>query len=114
MHELSIAESLRSILEEEAKRQGFRRIVEVRLEVGKLSCVEPEALRFCFEEAMRGSVAEEAKLEIVEMPGKGWCKRCQKSFSLESFEPVCLECGGMLEIVQGQEVKVMEILVSSC
>lgn len=111
MHELSIAESLRLILEEEAQRQGFRRIVEVRLEVGKLSCAEPEALKFCFEEAMRGSVAEGAKLTVLEVEGEGWCGRCARRFSLEAFELVCPTCGETVEIVRGQEMRLVDLLV---
>ncbi len=112
MHELSIAEGLREILEEEAERQGFSKVLAVRLEVGRLSCVAPEALRFCFEEVMRGSVAEGSALEIVEIPGVGWCERCRKSLLLEAFEPVCPACGGLLEITGGREVRVVELLGS--
>ena len=43
----------------------------VWLEIGVLSHVAPEALRFCFDAVTRGGLAEGAQLEIVATPGAG-------------------------------------------
>ena len=47
MHEMSLCESIMQIIEE-AQRQGFKRVIRVRLEIGRLSGVEIEAMRFRF------------------------------------------------------------------
>ncbi|MDP2808991.1 MAG: hydrogenase maturation nickel metallochaperone HypA [Rhodocyclaceae bacterium] len=69
MHEISLAEEIVQTIEEAARREGFGRVRTVFLEIGRLSCVEPDALAFCFESVALGSVAEGARLEIAELPG---------------------------------------------
>ena len=71
MHELSLAESALQIIEESARAEGFCRVRTVVLEIGQLASVEVEALRFCFDAVLRGSLAEGAALEIIEVPGVG-------------------------------------------
>ena len=58
MHEMSLAEGILQIVEETAAHQGFKRVTEVRLEIGALSGVEIEALSFCLDVVLKGSVAE--------------------------------------------------------
>lgn len=67
MHELSLMESLVETVD--AQREGAR-VVVVRLEVGKRSCVAPDALRFCFDVCAHETALEGAKLDIIEMPGE--------------------------------------------
>jgi hydrogenase nickel incorporation protein HypA/HybF len=76
MHEMSLAESVREIVEDAARANGGRRVLAVRLEIGKLSQVEVQAMRFAFEVVKRGSLADQASLEIVETDGSAWCMRC--------------------------------------
>lgn len=52
-----------------AAASGGARITRVALEIGKLSAVLPDAVRFCFDAATEGTVAEGAELEIIEVPG---------------------------------------------
>lgn len=71
MHELSLAEETVRIVEDAARRDGFARVRTVFVEIGRDSCVMPEALAFCFESAAKGGVAEGARLEIARPPGDG-------------------------------------------
>ena len=66
MHEMSLAESVREIVDETARANGARRVAAVRLEIGKLAQVEIDAMRFAFEVVKRGSLADTARLDIVE------------------------------------------------
>ena len=79
MHEMSLAESVREIVDETARANGARRVAAVRLEIGRLAQVEIEAMRFAFEVVMRGSLADTARLEIVETDGTAWCMRCSRA-----------------------------------
>ncbi|HUN67626.1 MAG TPA: hydrogenase maturation nickel metallochaperone HypA [Burkholderiales bacterium] len=69
MHELTLAENVLQIVEEAARRESLRRVHAVRLEIGQISSVEPEAMRFCFDAVARDSVADGARLEIVTTAG---------------------------------------------
>jgi hydrogenase nickel incorporation protein HypA/HybF len=66
MHELVVATDIIEACEESS---GGARVRRVTLEVGRASCVLPDAVRFCFELAGAGTVAEGATLEIVEGEG---------------------------------------------
>ncbi len=113
MHELSLAENLREIIEAEAERQGFSRVRAVRLAVGRLSCVEPEALRFCFAEVMAGSAAEGAALEITELAGLGECRHCGRQWPMTEHYDLCPACDRPLTVVQGLEIRLQELVVSA-
>ena len=114
MHEMSLAESVRQIIEDAAREQGFKRVRTVWLEIGQLACVEQEALRFGFDAVMRGSIAEQARLEIVEKAGQGRCRKCGRKFPLAALYEPCPECESYdVEVTGGDGMKVRELEVDS-
>lgn len=111
MHEMSIAESVLGIVEESARREGLRRVREVRLEIGKLAAVETEALRFCFDAVVRGTVAEGAVLAIDETPGTAWCFGCSATVPVAARGDPCPNCGGArLQVNGGTEMRIKDLL----
>jgi len=112
MHEMSLAENVREIIEDAGREQGFTRVTSVRLEIGRLSSVEPEAMRFCFDAAMAGSLAEGARLEIVETPGQGRCGACGRDMPIESLYEACPHCGGYrISVTGGDAMRIMDLEV---
>lgn len=110
MHELSLMESLVQGIQAEALRQGFSRVHQVRLEVGRLAGVELEALRFAFDPATEGTVAEGATLEILEIPGAGSCQACGAEVEVEARFDLCSRCGdGFVALAQGLELRVKDL-----
>ena len=110
MHEMSLALGVVQIVEEAARAQGFAKVRAVRLEIGRLAAVEVEALRFCFQAATRGTVADEAALEIVALPGTAWCMQCSRSVELPALAEPCTICGGyQLQVTGGTEMRVKEL-----
>ena len=112
MHELSLAESVLETIEDAARRDGFSRVSRVWLEIGQLSCVEPEALAFCFDAVTRDSIAAGARLEIIATPGSGWCERCAATVPMDTTFSACPQCGAYhLKIISGSEMRVKELEV---
>lgn len=112
MHEMSLAESILGIIEEAAERQGFTRVREVRLEIGALAGVEQEALRFCLDVVLKGSVAEGARVKVLPTPGQGWCMQCGESVPIASLYDACPRCGGyQVQATGGLEMRVRDLLV---
>jgi hydrogenase nickel incorporation protein HypA/HybF len=112
MHEMSLAEGVLQIIEDYALRESFRKVNCVRLEIGRLSGVETESLRFCFDAVTRGSVAEGATLEIIEVPGRAWCFRCGKSVEVRDDPAQCPECAGVeLQVESGKDMRIKDLLV---
>jgi hydrogenase nickel incorporation protein HypA/HybF len=110
MHEMSLAESLREIVDDTARAHGARRVAAVRLEIGKLAQVEIDAIRFAFDVVKRGSLAETARLEIVETDGGAWCMRCSKPVVIACRGDACPSCGGyQLQVTGGERMRVMDI-----
>ena len=111
MHEMSIAESVLGIVEETARREGFGRVTEVRLEIGALAAIETEALRFCFDAVVHGSLAQGARLEIDETPGAAWCFDCSKPVQVAARGEPCPACGGAkLQVSGGTEMRVKDLV----
>lgn len=113
MHEMALCESIRTTLEEQSRLHNFTKVARVSLEVGPLSGVEVEALRFGFDVVMRGSVAEGAHLDIIESRGEAWCMVCAESVPIVArFEP-CVKCGShQLQVTAGEELRIKELEVN--
>ena len=113
MHEMSLAESMLEIVEDTARRSAATRVAVVWLELGALAQVERDALRFCFDVVTRGSLAEGARLEIVDRAGAAWGMPCGERVPLAALGDACPCCGGyQLQIVDGTEMRVKEIAVA--
>ena len=113
MHEISLLENILEILESNAKSQGFIKVKRVCLEIGRLSCVEQEALRFGFDVVMKNTLAEDAELEIELIQGQGICQHCKQSLSLETLHDPCSFCGNpYVTITHGDEMKIKDLVVT--
>lgn len=112
MHEMSLCEGVLQILEDHARSQGFERVRTVWLEIGGLSGVEPEAMRFSFEVVVQGSLADGARLEIIELPGQAWCMPCARSVEVKQRFDACPHCGSyQLQVTGGDEMRIKELEV---
>lgn len=112
MHELSLLENVREILENHAVSQKFSKVTKVTLEIGKLSNVEPDALRFGFDVVMKDSLAENAELIISDIAGMGICKQCGLQVEMETTYDPCSYCGNpLVKIIQGAEMKIKDLCV---
>ncbi|RIX44108.1 MAG: hydrogenase maturation nickel metallochaperone HypA [Rhodocyclales bacterium GT-UBC] len=110
MHEMSLAEGVLQLVEDTARREQAQRVKLVVLEIGRMSSVEPEALKFCFGAVTRGSMADGAQLEIVEVPGAGWCMQCAETVPMEELYGACPQCGShQVQATGGTEMRVKEI-----
>jgi hydrogenase nickel incorporation protein HypA/HybF len=108
VHELAIAESVVAAVLE---RTDGRRVSVVRLRIGRLTAVVPEALSFCFELATTGTPLEGAVLEVTEESGRAHCRSCGADFSLEDAILLC-GCGSAdVELLSGRELQVTSVEV---
>jgi hydrogenase nickel incorporation protein HypA/HybF len=109
MHELSLVQGVIEICEPHATG---RRVLEVTLEIGALSGVVPEALEFCFEAVVRGTLLEGARLVIEKIPATGFCSSCRVVSTMETYFDPCPCCGApVLELRSGDEMRVKDLEV---
>ncbi len=110
MHELSIAESLVEQAVTAARQAGGGRIVRLRVIVGELSGVDPEALAFAFPVAARGTEAEAAELDLVRSPARVECEACGAATAVEWPDLRCVQCGSdRVRIADGRQLR-LELL----
>jgi len=108
MHELAITES---IVDRVTECVGETRVRRVVLEVGALTAVVPDAIRFCFELCARDTPCEDATLDIVVVGGHGVCLTCEAERDVPELASRC-PCGSLsVHITRGQELRVREVEV---
>ena len=96
----------------EAGHAGAKRICSIRLRVGALSGVVPDAMRFAFEALAPGTAAEDATLEFEHVPARFWCAPCSEEFESGDLFAQCPRCGvpsGELRAGRDLEVTSLEI-----
>lgn len=107
MHELSIAQSLMDIIQQEADRHGVERVVRVGVSVGAFSAVVPQALRFSFDMVKENTVAHQAELVIQEVPLTGRCTECGAEAELAAPGQDCPACGAAgVELTGGRDLTI--------
>ncbi|MEZ6002805.1 MAG: hydrogenase maturation nickel metallochaperone HypA [Planctomycetota bacterium] len=112
MHEMSLCESILQVIESQAQASAFQRVLLVRLEVGVLAGVEWPAMEFGWEVVTRGTLADGARLERIEVPGSAWCFACAESVPISRIGESCPKCGGFqLQVGTGEELRIKDLQV---
>ena len=96
MHELEIAQSLLRTIGDWRDQNGAPRVLSVRIEMGVLSGVDPEAMHFAWEAACEfacGGQMKDCKLLIEHLPIKYECSGCSREFESEKLVSACVLCG---------------------
>jgi hydrogenase nickel incorporation protein HypA/HybF len=106
MHELAITQS---VVDAVTDRTGSARVTSVRVRVGRLSGVMPDAMRFCFELVTAGTPLQGATLEIEQPEGRGHCRACGDDFTLADLILLC-PCGSAdVAVLTGRELAVASV-----
>jgi hydrogenase nickel incorporation protein HypA/HybF len=108
MHELAITQN---IVDTIADRLDGVQVKVVRLEIGQLSGVVAESVRFCFDVVAQGTSLAGATLYIVEPPGRVRCRSCGDDSELEDAIPLC-PCGSAdVDLLSGHELRIQSVEV---
>jgi len=109
VHELAIAESVADTV---TQRLPGAKVTCVRLEIGALSGVVPDSIRFCFDLATEGTGLAGAALEITEPPARCRCRACGAEFQPDSPVVLC-PCGSAdVAVLAGEELKILSVQVA--
>jgi hydrogenase nickel incorporation protein HypA/HybF len=109
VHELAITESLVAVVTE---RLPGKKVTCVQLEIGALSGVVSDSLRFCFDLVTEGTALEGSTLEITETPAWCRCHACATEFRPDGAFLLC-SCGSAeVTVVSGQDLKIAAVRVA--
>ena len=110
MHEVGLMQDALRIALDRARAEKAARILAVRMRIGVLSGVVPDALSFAFECLSRGTPAEGGRLEIEDVPVACWCAACREEFPSPDLGFACPACGATAAgIRRGREIEVASI-----
>jgi hydrogenase nickel incorporation protein HypA/HybF len=109
MHELAITQS---VVDAVTERTGEAPVATVRVRVGRLAGIVPDAMRFCFDLVTAGTPLEGAVLEFEQPEGRGRCRACGEDFVLA--DPILLcSCGSAdVEVLAGRELAVASVVMA--
>ncbi|AVV44081.1 hydrogenase maturation nickel metallochaperone HypA [Streptomyces sp. ID05-04B] len=112
MHEMSVALAVVDQVAEAAGRSaGVTAVRSVRLRVGELAGVVPDALAFSFELACAGTLLEGAELITEAVPGRARCTPCAHEWAV-GMPPrlTCPACGAThTELLAGRELQIVDV-----
>lgn len=110
MHELSLAMSVKEIVEDAAKQNNAKKVNEVNIVVGEFSSVSVDALEFAMEVAKKDTVFENAKINIRSIETILSCSECKEETVMEDFVFKCGACNSTLvNILSGDRMYVDSI-----
>ncbi|MFJ9680719.1 hydrogenase maturation nickel metallochaperone HypA [Streptomyces sp. NPDC101194] len=111
MHEMSIAMAVVGQVEEAARSGGAVGVTSVRLQVGELAGVVPDALSFCFELACAGTVLEGAELIVDSVRARARCAPCADEWAVGMPPMLCCPvCGeATAELLSGRELQIADV-----
>lgn len=104
-------EVLRAVIDA-SERAGATRINRVRLTIGELTEIVPDALQFAWEALTPGTLAEGAVLEVRETGGRSVCLQCGAEFDHDRFDRRCIAdgCGSFAtRVIVGDELTIDDI-----
>ena len=106
MHEMSLVADVVDLVE---RRTTGRQVTEVRLRVGALTGVLPDAMQFCFEMATAGTRLEGAILVLETVPGRIACRTCGAESPCDDHVLLC-GCGSAdVSVVAGDDLVVTSV-----
>ncbi len=110
MHELSVVRELLKLAAEKAPPPC--RVREVRVNVGRLTGVSPEAMRFYFEALCEETLGRAATLHIDLCPLEGRCASCGYAVTLEDPNWLCPACARpTIRFENGDELDLESLVV---
>jgi hydrogenase nickel incorporation protein HypA/HybF len=113
MHEVGIVQSILEIAAQQTKAAEATQVHTIRLRIGRLTGVVPEAIEHAFAVLRAGTPAAEAVLAIEIVPAICWCDECEQEFTADGLYSECPTCGTPSLIVrQGQEMDLVSLEVS--
>ncbi|RCJ41914.1 hydrogenase nickel insertion protein HypA [Nostoc minutum NIES-26] len=113
MHEVRMMQGVldRAIVRAKDGRAQHIRLVQMR--VGEASGVMPDSLEVAFDVAKKGTIAEDAKLQVEHVPLVCYCSNCNSEFHPINELCECPECyQPYCEIRQGKEFEIAFLEVS--
>lgn len=116
MHELAIADRLLDRALAAAEEAEAPHVETLHLELGTATHLVPEQVRFCIQAVAENTPAEDADVQIEQVPARGECD-CGWAGELRSLADTvagapdrrCPDCGTSVSVTAGRECRLTSI-----
>ena len=107
---MSIAQNLIDVLKDEMVKHQVKTLRSVRLNIGQMSAIVPDALLFCFQVITDGTELEGVRLIMDIDPLMGYCPSCDKEFEIKDYTFLCPTCESTkIDTIGGQGMSIVEM-----
>ena len=112
MHELSIAMSIVDIASKKATESFSEKVTQVELDIGTMSGIEFESLRFALSVAVKDTLLEGTRFKINRIEPLCECNSCTHLYAPGQDFGACPECGNLdIEYIRGKELQIKSLLI---
>lgn len=113
MHELSVTESMLSVVLRHAEASRAKEVTRINMVLGEMSSVMEESVKFYFDIIARDTIAQNAELNFRRTKLIARCGGCGNEFEVIEFDFRCPECEAeKTEIISGREFQVESIEIN--
>ncbi len=122
MHEISVMTEVVATVARVARENGAQRVLKVNLQIGELTFLAEEQMRFAFDVLKaEARIMDTAEVTIETVRARGVCAACGYSgetkvheepelhFRLPTIE--CPRCGQRLELTDGRDLYIRDIVM---
>ena len=111
MHEVSIVEALIEQVERQLARAGHDgRVTRLEVEIGRLSGISVDSVRFAFELLAPGTLVEGAEMLVDEPKAVCACRACGRRSEIDELAFDCPTCGSDQITVEGGDQMVLRAI----
>ena len=93
MHSLAMAQDILEAALIEAKRRDAKHVRAISVRIGDEHFTDSDSPQFCLEAAAKGTIAEEARIEVDLVERTAECLECAFVFPVDHHLPICPRCG---------------------
>lgn len=109
---MSVALSIVEIAEREARKEKADNIKSIELEIGQLSGVVIDALKFAMDSAVKNTMLQHSNVHIHFIPGLCQCEVCKHKFESSEIFSLCDHCGSAdINVLKGNELRVKALVI---
>ncbi|MDR2673226.1 MAG: hydrogenase maturation nickel metallochaperone HypA [Coriobacteriales bacterium] len=110
MHEFSLMSAVMDAVENSARVHGAAKVLVIRLTIGEMAEVVPEAMEFAFEALSPGTLSEGAELTMTTVRPRSRCAACDAEFEHDRYHWSCPNCDSLAtELLAGKELYIESI-----
>lgn len=114
MHEFSLMSSVLTTALTAASECNALKITSIKLTIGQLSEVLPDAMYFAHEALTAGTIAEGSTLSMTMVEARSRCLQCGHEYIHDRFKRSCPNCDSLAcELLTGRELEITSIEVEN-